>query len=114
MIPGVNDTLDKLKRLHVTKNQDYSGGHEPFFNFDFAEYFSSLFKHTKDKVYAVIVGIKLARLSIVLQRSPNHESVEDTFDDIILYTTIWKSDYVSRKVKSIPQLVEEATIRESK
>lgn len=96
-IPGVTSTFDKLVKLHKLKNDDYTGEHGAFFNFDFAEYFSGLFKTGKDKVYAVMIGIKLARLSVVLTKAPNNETVEDTFDDAIVYMAIWKADYMGRK-----------------
>jgi len=114
LIPGVIETLDKLKTLHKTKNDDYAGNYGPFFNFDFAEQVSSFFKDSRDRVYAVMIGIKLARLSVVLTKAPNHESVEDTFDDCILYMTIWKSDYMNRNKTPIRELVEKATLRETK
>lgn len=114
LIPGILETFEKLGRMHKTKNDDYSGDKGPFFNFDFAEYVSSFFKHAKDKVYATMIGIKLARLAVVLAANKvNHESIEDTFDDMILYATIWKSDYMARP-KPIHHKVELATIRETK
>jgi len=99
VIPGVLETFEKLGKLHIIKNDDYSGDRGPFFNFNCAEYISSWFSNAKDKVYAVMIGIKLARLAILLSSSkaPNNESIEDSFDDAIVYMTIWKADYVGRK-----------------
>jgi hypothetical protein len=114
MIPGVNETFDKLKRIHASKNTDYSESNDPFSNFTFAEHVSNIFKSARDKVYATMIGIKLARLSIVLYKSPNHESVEDTFDDAIVYLTIWKADYMSRGKPDIRSITEAATLRETK
>ena len=113
LIPGVLETFEKLGRLHKTKNDDYAGEKGPFFNFDFAEYVSSVFASARDKVYAAIVGIKLARLAVVMaKKAVNHESIEDTFDDLILYCTIWKSDYMGR-TRPIHHKVDAATIRET-
>ena len=111
-IPGVVETYDKLKNLHKIKNDDYAGDKGSFYNFEFAEYFSSMFKHARDKVYAILIGIKLARLTVVLHKPPSNESVEDTFDDIINYTAIWKADWMSRK-SATHDAVERATIRET-
>lgn len=113
LIPGVIETFDKLKGLHKIKNDDYAGDKGAFYNFEISEWFIGLFKGARDRVYAGIIGIKIARLSVVLYKPPSNESVEDTFDDIITYTAIWKSDWMSRNKKSLHQRVEEATIRET-
>jgi hypothetical protein len=114
-IPGVVSTFDKLVKLHKLKNDDYTGDNGVFFNFDFAEYLSSLFKNARDKVYAVMLGIKLARLSVVLTKTPNNETVEDTFDDAIVYMAIWKADFTSRKSPAEVRhdRVNSVTIRET-
>ena len=114
LIPGVVETYEKLKNLHRIKNDDYAGDNGPFFNFEFAEYVGSIFKGTRDKVYAVMIGIKLARLSVVMYKKANNESVEDTFDDLINYACIWKADYVNRGKPTIREIVEMETVRETK
>jgi len=98
-IPGVKETFTKLIKLHEKKNDDYAGEQGPFFNFDFARNLAALFTNARDKVYAVIIGVKIARLVVLLNRGgkASNESVEDTFDDLIVYATIWKSDYVRSK-----------------
>ena len=114
MIPGVNETFDQLKRIHNSKNVDYSEVNDPFSNFSFAESIANVFKSSRDKIYATMIGIKLARLSIVLYKSPNNESVEDTFNDTIVYLAIWKADYIQRNKIPTRQATELATIRETK
>jgi hypothetical protein len=114
VIPGVMETYDKLKTLHRLKNDDYAGDNGPFFNFEFAETVGAIFKGARDKVYAIVIGVKLARLSVVLYKQATNESVEDTFDDMINYATIWKSDWQSRNKKSIRSITEAETIRETK
>jgi hypothetical protein len=112
-IPGVVETLEKLIKLHRTKNDDYSGGRGVFFNFEVADYIGNLFSNARDRVYATIIAIKIARLAVVLVATKvNHESIEDTFDDMILYGTIWKADYMSRP-RVINPRVEVETVRET-
>jgi hypothetical protein len=113
-IPGVIETYDKLKVLHKTKNDDYSGNHGPFYNFEVCEYISNLFTNTRDKVYAIFLSVKLARLSVVLTKSPNHETVEDTFDDLINYAAIWKADCMDRNKSTIRHITEKNTLRETR
>lgn len=112
-IPGVVETYEYLKNLHRSKNDDYAGDKGPFFNFEFAEYVGAIFKGTRDRVYAIMIGIKLARLAIVMYKTANHESVEDTFNDLINYACIWKADYMDRNKPSIRSLTEASTIRET-
>ncbi len=100
-IPNFTETLDKLKELHKRKNDDYSGNKGEFFNFQFCDYVSSLFDNARDKVYAVFVAVKLARLAVILSsKEVMNESIEDSFDDMITYATIWKCDYMARKPKT--------------
>lgn len=112
-IPGVVETFDKLKVLHEKKNNDYSGDKGAFFNFEFCSYVSSLFDNARDKVYAVFIAVKLARLSVVLTTNKvNNESVEDSFDDMITYAAIWKADVMSRSLKV--SVSDKVTIRETR
>jgi len=60
-----------------------------------------------------MVGIKLARLAVVLTKPPNHESVNDTFDDAIVYMAIWKADYHNRHTSTLHERVDKVTIRET-
>jgi hypothetical protein len=74
-----------------------------------------MFTNARDKVYAVFIGVKLARLTVVLSKPPSNETVEDTFDDAINYMTIWKADYLARNKKEVlHNKVEAATVRETK
>lgn len=103
-IPGVLETFDRLKKLHVDKNEDYATSANPFFNFDEAEHMVSLFNGNKDKVYACMIAIKLSRLAVLLNsgKAPINEAVLDSFDDAIVYMSIWRADVemaINAKVK---------------
>lgn len=98
MIPGFVDNLDRYKDLHRKKNDDYSGNKGAFFNFEFCDFVSSLFSNSRDRVYATFLAVKLARLAVTLSaKEIKNESIEDSFDDLIVYATIWKCDFVERK-----------------
>lgn len=97
VIPHFNETLDKLKELHRRKNDDYSGARGSFYNFEICKLISSLFSNAMDKVFAVFIAVKLARLAVCLDKDDTlNESIEDSFDDLITYATIWKSHYMER------------------
>jgi hypothetical protein len=97
-IPEVIATFDKLKALHVKKNNDYSRDRGPFFNFEFCSWLSQHFTNAMDKVYAVFIAVKLARLAVLLStdKEPANESIEDSFDDFITYAAIWKANWKER------------------
>lgn len=99
LIPGFIDSMDKYKDIHRKKNDDYSGDKGAFFNFEFCESIANLFTNTADKVYAVFVAVKLARLAVLLSKTddPKNEPIEDSFDDLIVYATIWKCAYLERR-----------------
>jgi hypothetical protein len=101
IIPEVVSTFDKLVSLHKRKNDDYAPDGDPFFNFAFQEWFSKHFLNARDKVYAVMIAVKFARLSVLLNKNgeANNEALEDSFDDAIVYTALWKADYMRRKNK---------------
>jgi hypothetical protein len=98
IIPNFINNLEKYKELHRKKNEDYSGDKGAFFNFEFCDYVSSLFTNSRDKVYAVFLSVKLARLAVTLSsKQVQNESIEDSFDDLIIYANIWKCDYMERQ-----------------
>lgn len=93
-IPSVINTFHRLTQLHIKKNADYSGAKSSkLFNFEFAESIVKEFNTNRDKVFAGIVGIKLARLASLLgnNRIVQNESVLDSFDDAIVYMALWKA-----------------------
>lgn len=103
-MPVIKDFMSSLKTMadvHKAKNDDYAASDNPFSNFDVQEYIATLFVHSRDKVFATMIAVKLARLSTLLNKGgkPNHESIEDTFIDMANYTLIWKADYVNRKAE---------------
>ncbi len=110
MIPNFVSNLESYKELHKRKNDDYAGDKGPFFNFEFCDYVSGLFSNSRDRVYAVFIAVKIARLAVLLSsKNPaNNESIEDSFDDMIVYGNIWKCDYMERKkVRGFPVVTSE-------
>lgn len=97
-IPGFKETLDKVLELHVKKNSDYATKENPFSNFDFTAETLKEFKNSRDQAFVWPIATKLSRLGNLLSndKNPNNESIEDSFDDIITYTILWKLDYIRR------------------
>lgn len=86
--------LERLREIHEAKERDYTGEYSPEFNFRFAEEFASNFHSKVDKPYAYLIGVKIARLVVLLNQSlarPRCEPIEDTFLDIANYFLLWAS-----------------------
>jgi hypothetical protein len=100
-VPGFVQTIEKIKKLHISKNDDYAKDSNPFYNFDTTLFILAQFKADKDKVFVWPIANKLARLANLLgsDKDPNHESVIDSLDDIATYVILWKCDIMRREKK---------------
>jgi len=92
-IPEFFDLLEQMKAIHVKKNADYASESSPFSNFKRAAIISDWFTDPVDKVFATLIGVKLARLAELLQfgRISNNESTDDSFLDVTTYMALWAS-----------------------
>ena len=113
-IPEFIEALEKMRKVHEKKNEDYAEESNPFSNFDCSEYGLKLFSNPRDGSFAWPIFTKLARLSVLLNssKSPNHESIEDTFIDIANYLLLWRADFMRRNQHSIRIKDEVETIKE--
>lgn len=95
----VDELYDSLKELHHEKNHDYAADDNPYSNFEYAALLSEGFTNPVDRVFAVIIAIKLARLTQLLGqgREPKFESVADTLKDLTNYCGIWTSYHLEAK-----------------
>lgn len=89
----IPEIFKKCQEITMSKRQDYTtnpekNNHE---NFERSAEIASWFKDKEDKPYAVLIGTKLARLGSLLSsgRTPNNESIGDTFIDLINYSALW-------------------------
>jgi len=97
-IPEFLNALEKMKEIHIKKNEDYANEQNPFSNFDESEHFLEMFPNPRDGAFAWPIGTKISRLSNLLNsgKTANHESIEDTFIDIANYLLLWRADYLRR------------------
>lgn len=98
-IPGFIESLDKMREVHIKKNEDYATTDNPFSNFDVSEYGLNLFRNPRDQAFVWPIFTKLARLATLLNsiRNPNNESIGDSLIDIANYCLLWKCDLDRRK-----------------
>lgn len=92
-IPVVIELLEKIKSIHEKKNEDYASSGKVFENFTRSAELASWFKSDEDKAFVVLIGTKLARLAVLLSsdKSPNNESIEDSFLDLSTYCILWSA-----------------------
>lgn len=83
--------MEKGKKLLKSKADDYTSGDTTRYeNFERQALIMSWFKAETDKAFVGLIAVKLARLGSLLDsREPNHESIEDTFIDLINYCALW-------------------------
>lgn len=90
--PIHSEILDKCRELHEKKSHDYAQDDNPFSNFEYAAKVAEPFTDPVDKVFATLIGVKLARLAELRKgKEPKNESIEDTCIDFVNYAAIWGS-----------------------
>jgi hypothetical protein len=93
--PKFDVVLSTLRDLHEAKSHDYAQADNPYSNFEYAATVADRFTDPVDRVFATLIGIKLARLAELTGagKTPKHESVQDTRRDLANYACIWASRY---------------------
>ncbi len=99
--------LERSKEIHLKKSQDYTTNTEvnPHENFERAALIASWFP-VKYAAFAVLIGTKLARLASLLTKeeqsgySPNNESTDDSFLDLLTYSGLFFSFWKSKRSES--------------
>lgn len=107
------ELLKKMDAVHIAKNHDYTMDGDPFSNFRRAAELVSWFKNDQDKVFACMVGIKLARLAELLGgKEPKNESLDDSFLDGTNYMGLWAAYHLSERDNKLPQSEMHSTLIE--
>jgi hypothetical protein len=91
--PKYHRLLEALRDLHDAKSHDYAEADNPYSNFEYAATVAERFTDPLDRVFATLLGIKLARLAELTAagKTPKHESLQDTRRDLANYAAIWAS-----------------------
>ena len=88
-MPTPEELMDMGKKLMVLKAHDYTVK-DRYENFNRQADITSWFSEEQDKAYVAVIAIKLARLASLLgQKEPKNESIQDTFIDLINYCALW-------------------------
>jgi hypothetical protein len=101
----------QMNALHDKKNADYASDANPYSNFEEAAQVAAGFSGV-DAVFASLIGVKLARLRELTraQKTPNHESIQDTRTDLAMYAALWASYHAPAAFITNEQPVNAATI----
>jgi hypothetical protein len=101
--PKFHKLLNKMAEVHDRKNHDYAYGGNPYSNFEEAAATAGL---GVDTVFAVLIGIKLSRLNALTKegKEPNNESIQDTREDLAVYSALWASYY--EKAEDVEYVVD--------
>ncbi len=96
--PHFHSLLNKMREVHDSKSHDYAKDSNPFSNFEFAGSIASGFTDPTDISFAVLIGVKLARLQELLGsgKTPKNEALEDTMLDLSNYCAIWTSYHLKK------------------
>jgi len=85
--------IEQIAEVHNRKNADYARADNPYSNFEFAGQLAAEFSDPTDRAFAILIGVKLARLGQLLGhgKTPQNESIDDTMVDLTTYAAIWTS-----------------------
>lgn len=104
MINHVAEILERSKAIHLKKRADYATDPtaNPFENFDRSNLIAEWFPQDY-KSFAVLIGTKLARLAslLVSRKTPNNESLDDSFLDLITYCALFYGYWKERQPKTL-------------
>lgn len=94
------EAVAAMARVSESKSHDYAQAGNRYSNFEFAAQVADEFPDGPDRVFATMLAVKLARLAELLnqQKTPKHESVEDTFLDLCNYGVLWWTWRANRPV----------------
>jgi hypothetical protein len=91
--PRYNALLKTMREIHDAKSFDYAQDSNPYSNFEYAATIAERFTDPMDRVFATLIGIKLARLAELTGagKTPKNEALQDTRRDLANYAAIWAS-----------------------
>ena len=91
--PRYQRLVETICEIHEAKSHDYAQDQNPYSNFEYAATLASRFSNPLDRVFATLMGIKLARLAELTAagKTPKNEALQDTRRDLANYAMIWAS-----------------------
>ncbi len=97
--PKFHTLIKQMYEMHDKKNNDYASSGNPYSNFEQAAAFAGC---SVDTVFAVLIGIKEARLRELTAsgKTPNNESIQDTRLDAAVYTALRASYFLPNEGKA--------------
>jgi hypothetical protein len=89
-VPEFLSLLEQSAEIHLRKGADYASQSNPFSNFERSASLIEWFNQPVDKSFIALIGTKLARIAELSDgRTPNNESLDDSFLDLVTYCALW-------------------------
>lgn len=105
----VEEILERSKAIHLRKREDYASDPtaNPFENFDRSNEVAGWFPDAY-KSFAVLIGTKIARLGslLVSGKTPNNESIDDTFLDLVTYCALFYGFWKDKQLQADLEIAE--------
>lgn len=98
--PTFYKLLEEVAEIHARKSHDYAANDDPYGNYRFAGYVSSLFSHSPDDAgFAGRIAEKIFRISVLERgaKTPKNESILDTEKDIVTIVLLWMASRIDRR-----------------
>ena len=88
---SIDQIFEKCMTVTMSKRHDYTSGTDAHENFKHSTELISWFYNDNDTAYVALIATKLTRLASLLNenKTPNNESIQDTFIDLINYCALW-------------------------
>lgn len=101
--PRYDQLVQTIKEIHDNKSHDYAQDANPYSNFEYAALVAERFTDPIDRVFATMMGIKMARLAELTSagKTPKNEALQDTRRDLANYGMIWASYTEDVHVKAV-------------
>lgn len=89
--PTFHKLLERMAKTHDLKSSDYARDDNPYSNFEHTAVIAQGFTDPVDRVFATLIGVKLARLGELRSngKTPKNESIVDTHEDLAVYAALW-------------------------
>lgn len=95
--PIHQEVLDRCRQLHDLKSHDYAQEDNVYSNFEYAAQVAAPFTDPVDKVFAMMIGVKLARLAELRKgKVPKNEPIEDSFVDLTNYAALFSARTIGK------------------
>lgn len=106
-MPTPEELMGMGMTLMEIKSHDYTSGKtDRYENFRRQAIIVSWFKDPIDQAFVGVIAIKIARLASLLgNKKPKNETIQDTFIDLINYSALWGGYRIKPTVEELEKIL---------